>query len=198
MIYNKDRYVEIKENTKVANEKKIDCAILGLLSHEPMTGYDIKKCIDVSLSFFWGASYGSIYPTLNHLVTQGMVTKKESKENGRDKIFYTITDKGRERLRKWLVQPIEKDELRFETMLKVFLGGEIGIAGTIEHIERFEAKASSELTILKECVDQLEALLDEDEDHLYYLLTAKFGVKIYQSYLEWCKEANKLLKNKKK
>ena len=29
----------------MANEKKLDCVILGLLSHEPMTGYEIKKRI---------------------------------------------------------------------------------------------------------------------------------------------------------
>lgn len=27
----------------MANEKKIDCVILGLLSHEELTGYEIKK-----------------------------------------------------------------------------------------------------------------------------------------------------------
>ena len=182
----------------MASEKKIDCAILGLLSHEPMTGYAIKKRIDVSLRFFWGASYGSIYPTLNNLVKQGMVTKEETKENGREKIFYTITEDGRKKLRAWLEQPVEKDELRYETMLKLFFGGELGVKGTLEHIARFEEKASSELEILKQCVAQLDAVLDKDEDHLYYLLTAQFGVKIYESYLEWSKQATKLLKKQSK
>ncbi len=27
----------------MANEKKMDCVILGLLSHESLTGYEIKK-----------------------------------------------------------------------------------------------------------------------------------------------------------
>ncbi len=43
--------------------------ILGLLSHENLTGYEIKKRMDGSLNFFGGASYGSIYPTLNDLST---------------------------------------------------------------------------------------------------------------------------------
>ena len=53
-------------------EKKLDCVILGLLSHEELTGYEIKRRIDSSLSYFWGASYGSIYPTLNSLVDDGL------------------------------------------------------------------------------------------------------------------------------
>lgn len=52
----------------MATEKKLDCVILGLLSHEDLTGYEIKKRMDTTLKYFWGASYGSIYPTLSELV----------------------------------------------------------------------------------------------------------------------------------
>ena len=48
----------------MAIEKKSDCVILGLLSHEDLTGYEIKKRMDTALKYFWGASYGSIYPAL--------------------------------------------------------------------------------------------------------------------------------------
>ena len=61
----------------MANEKKIDYAILGLLSHEPMTGYEIKKRMDTTLKFFWRASYGSIYPGLSELVQDEKITKFE-------------------------------------------------------------------------------------------------------------------------
>ena len=36
----------------MAREKKIDMVILGLLNHEELTGYDIKKRIDGAISFF--------------------------------------------------------------------------------------------------------------------------------------------------
>ena len=38
--------------------------LLGLLSHNPMTGYDIKKSVATRMSYFWDLSYGQIYPTL--------------------------------------------------------------------------------------------------------------------------------------
>ena len=53
----------------MANKKKMDYVLLGLLSHEPMTGYEIKKRLDTTLRFFWGGSYGSIY--LNCTPCQG-------------------------------------------------------------------------------------------------------------------------------
>ena len=79
----------------MANEKKLDCVILGLLSHEELTGYEIKKRMDTTLKYFWGASYGSIYPTLSDLVNRGLATKKEDGESKRNKLIYTITDMGR-------------------------------------------------------------------------------------------------------
>ena len=110
----------------MANEKKMDCVILGLLCHESLTGYEIKKRMDTALRFFWSASFGSIYPTLNSLVHDDLVTKFETTDNGRDKVIYTITDAGREHLKKWLALPVKKDELRYETLLKLFFGEEAG------------------------------------------------------------------------
>ncbi len=182
----------------MASEKKIDCVILGLLSHESMTGYEIKKRMDTTLKFFWGASFGSIYPTLSGLVHDGMVTKYESKENGRDKVTYTITEQGRDHLRHWLHVPVEKDELRYETLLKLFFGSEIGEEGTLEHIENFQEKTRRELPFLEGAVNELEKIKDAEDTHLYYMLTAMFGVKVYQAYLEWCDEATKILKKKGK
>src|SRR6185503_7490036 len=41
--------------------------ILGLLAWGPRTGYEIKQVTDQSTRFFWGASYGQIYPELRRL-----------------------------------------------------------------------------------------------------------------------------------
>ena len=51
----------------MAKDRKIDMVILGLLSHDDLTGYDIKKQIDRSIRFFWKGSFGSIYPALAEL-----------------------------------------------------------------------------------------------------------------------------------
>jgi DNA-binding PadR family transcriptional regulator len=178
---------------EMANEKKLDCVILGLLSHESLTGYEIKKRIDTTFKLFWSASFGSIYPTLNSLVNDGMVTKFEETENGRDKVIYTITNEGKEYLKKWLALPVTKDELRYETLLKVFFGGKIGPNATLEHIINFESKIKSELPYLQGVVNKLSKVKDDGEEHKYFLLTAMFGKRVYETYLEWCKDAVKIL-----
>lgn len=178
----------------MATEKKLDCVILGLLSHEELTGYEIKKRIDTALKYFWGASYGSIYPTLNGLLNDGMVTKLETKESGRNKAIYSITEKGRKHLHNWLTLPVVKDEVRYETLLKLFFGNDIGKKVTLEHIKNFEAKIKEEFPYLNSALSTLEKVKDTDAAHKYYLLTAMFGVKVYNAYLEWCIEAEKILR----
>ena len=48
-------------------ENKSKYAIMGMLSMGPMSGYDIKKRFEKSLSYFWNESYGQIYPILRKL-----------------------------------------------------------------------------------------------------------------------------------
>jgi len=177
----------------MANEKKIDCVILGLLSHEELTGYEIKKRMDTALKFFWNASYGSIYPALNDLVNRGLATKKEDTGSKRNKLIYTITNEGRNYLKKWLTLPVEKDELRYETLLKLFFGNEQGAGQAIYHIEAFEKKTEKNLQYLLGAEKNLNKSLNEDSAHTYYLLTVKFGIETYRTYLKWCKEAKNLL-----
>ena len=177
----------------MANEKKIDCVILGLLSHEELTGYEIKKRMDTTLTYFWSASYGSIYPALNDLAPRGLATKREDTESRRNKLIYTITENGRDYLKKWLSLPVEKDELRYETLLKLFFGSEKGEEQALLHIEAFEKKIEEELPYLLHAEAILSKSLNDDAAHKYYLLTVRFGIKTYQTYLEWCKEAGNLL-----
>ena len=180
----------------MALEKKIDYVILGLLSHEDLTGYEIKKRMDKSLRYFWGASFGSIYPALSELVSRGLALRRDGAENGRAKLIYSITDDGRAYLRQWLANPAERDELRYETLLKLFFGSEGGSEQAIAHIDAFEEKIKQELPFLLGAEEVLGRHAD-DETHKYYLLTVRFGIKTYRSYLEWCDEAKNMLKGEK-
>ncbi len=196
MIYSLYIILIYKEGIDMALGKKIDCVILGLLSHEDLTGYEIKKRMDKSLEYFWGASFGSIYPALGELVSRNLATKRDGAENGRSKIIYSITDEGREYLKSWLRNPVEKDELRYETLLKLFFGRECGAEQTTTHIEAFEEKIRQKLPYLLGAEEILSRHMDDDT-HKYYLLTVKFGIKTYNAYLEWCSEAKAMLREGK-
>ena len=68
-----------------------------------MSGYDIKKLVDVGLSHFWNENYGQIYPTLDQLVKDGLATKRAERKSGkRQRFVYTITRKGQKAFRDWM------------------------------------------------------------------------------------------------
>ena len=80
--------------------------ILGVLTRGPMTGYDIKRYIEISVGNFWRESYGQIYPTLRSLTEDGLVRRQTRQQRGRPgRHVYSITGKGRKELREWLLCP---------------------------------------------------------------------------------------------
>ncbi|MBO4847324.1 MAG: PadR family transcriptional regulator [Lachnospiraceae bacterium] len=178
----------------MAREKKIDMVILGLLSHEDLSGYDIKKRIDSMISFFWKGSFGNIYPALKDMEEAGLVNRISESDSGREKIIYKITDKGSESLKDWLKDEQAVNEIRYETLLKLFFGGALDKAVSLANIEQFENKVKGDLRLLKGYCENLKEHLDND-DHMYYYLTASFGVETYEAYLKWCMKAKKILKN---
>jgi PadR family transcriptional regulator, regulatory protein AphA len=70
---------------------------LGILTRGDATGYEIKKLFeDGRFSYFVEASFGSIYPALNRLTEEGLVSvRAEAQAKRPDRKIYTITEKGR-------------------------------------------------------------------------------------------------------
>lgn len=178
----------------MAKDRKIDMVILGLLFHENLTGYEVKKKIDGGIRFFWKGSFGSIYPSLSSMEKEGLVEKADLSDNRtkRERISYSITDKGREVLTEWLKESKASNDLKYETLLKLFFGGAVDNSVSIETINEFENGIREELKILKFYKENLSRVMNE-RDHVFYYLTVSFGVETYEGYLRWCKEARELL-----
>jgi len=62
----------------MASPSRTIYAVLGFLTVRPMSGYDIKKAVEVSIANFWTESYGQIYPVLKRLTEQGLVEKSDT------------------------------------------------------------------------------------------------------------------------
>lgn len=180
-----------KENTTIF-------IILGLLTHEDMTGYDIKKRIDTVITNFWNAGYGQIYPTLKTLEQDGLVTKKTVEAaKGTNKIIYSITEAGRKRLVEWLSNHEEKEYLKYEILLKIFFGNTLSKDENMQRILEFRSRNFKKLEQIDLFKQSLHEVLDESDDHFYYYLTVLFGEHIYKAYMNWADEAVMLLKKRK-
>jgi DNA-binding PadR family transcriptional regulator len=82
----------------------IRAAILALLAERPMHGYEIIQELSERTDGIWRPSPGSIYPTLQLLTDEGLLTS----ENGAGtKRAYTLTDEGRAEAAKQETPPWE-------------------------------------------------------------------------------------------
>jgi PadR family transcriptional regulator AphA len=94
---------------------------LGVLTHGPMTGYEIKKAPEQSFRHFLSASYGSIYPALAELAAEGLVSVRSVEQEKRpDKKVYELTEAGRRRLVKDLLETEPRHRVRSEFLALMY------------------------------------------------------------------------------
>ncbi|HCW53514.1 MAG TPA: PadR family transcriptional regulator, partial [Clostridium sp.] len=76
----------------MAKANKTRYALLGVLSYQPSSGYDIKKICDNSIGYFWNENYGHICPVLKQLESENLITKFVKETEGHpQKNIYSIT-----------------------------------------------------------------------------------------------------------
>ena len=77
-----------------ASRGDVRAAVLQLLAEEPMHGYQLMQSIAERSGGRWTPSPGAIYPTINQLEDEGLVTV--TADSGRKLV--TLTDAGREHI----------------------------------------------------------------------------------------------------
>jgi DNA-binding PadR family transcriptional regulator len=95
---------------------------LGVLKLGDATGYEIKKQFEEGpFAYFNQAGFGSIYPALNALLNDGMVTCRDERQRGRpDKKVYRLTAAGEAALTAALHRRPALDKLRSDTIFMLF------------------------------------------------------------------------------
>ncbi|MEO6533535.1 MAG: PadR family transcriptional regulator [Pseudolysinimonas sp.] len=77
-----------------ARKGDVRTAILSLLSEAPATGYALIKGIAERTDQAWRPSPGSVYPTLQQLVDEGLVRQQGNKDVNGGRTDYELTDEG--------------------------------------------------------------------------------------------------------
>ena len=172
-------------------------AILGMLSLEPMSGYDMKKRFDNSISHFWNENYGHIYPVLKRLEIDGLVTKRTEITEGKPaRHIYTITEKGKQDLSEWLLLPAERPTLRIELLLKLFFGHGIPIKNLIRKVEDEKHFCKQTLETFAGIEQHVKSMKSENELQgvQYWLISLRYGQHYYKAVHKWCDKTLEILK----
>ena len=165
--------------------------ILGLLGIKPMSGYDIKKWVDVSFRYFWDIGYGQIYPTLKTLESEGLVTMKNDRaEGGPVRNLYTITAKGKTELDTWLLAPEQKE---YEILLKIYFGNGLPPAILKEKVRVFQKKREQELAEIEKTDSYLAGLPDAMTAKPFLQSVGSCGTMTYKAQIAWAEETLAML-----
>lgn len=191
----------------MARKQKTKYAILGLLTWMPMSGYDIKKLVEMSLAHFWSESYGALFPTLNRLVEGGLATKQlDPSSGGRRRTVYRITERGRRAFDSWLSEATDPPRVRNELLMKFFLTSRRNTAESIRLLEEYRDQQRERLDVFRESEailaralrggevpKEITAILDdttgESNEMRVFFLTLRHGILAVEARLRWIDEA---------
>lgn len=155
--------------------------ILGLLADAPMTGYDIKKRVQASLSVATHASYGTLYPTLHKLLEEGAVAVQEVEQVNRpSKKVYRLTDVGRRQLRAWLHEPAAADQVRREFLLKLYLAKHLAPEIIRDLIRQRRSEQNARINALKAEAAHCAADATFEKDWVL-----DYAIVIAQAEIDW-------------
>ncbi len=159
--------------------------ILGMVSRQPRSGYEIKGLVDDTTRFFWAASYGQIYPELKRLSAAGLVEGIDAPRGERKRTVYAITEDGEAELKHWLRQPPTAPEMREEGLLKLFFAG---VQPPREAVETLRAMRGYRLGLaerLREMEPKAEEKFEQQDDP-YPLMVLRGGIEFNEWFADWC------------
>jgi len=129
----------------------IKCAILGLLSWKPSTGYDLKKIFEESSIMYWSGNNNQIYKTLIQLHNDGLVDSEvQHQESSPSKKIYSITEKGLIELRQWVLSTPEAPEFKKTFLIQLAWADTLGKEELDSLLSKYEEEIKIQLILQQE------------------------------------------------
>ena len=178
-------------------------ALLGLLNHGPMSGYDLKKMLDHPMGFFWAAQMSQIYRELNKLEEKGLVKSViEPQEKRPDRKVYQLTKEGQETFLHWLNKfPDRLSEIyRSRFLMRIFFSSKIKLDELAFEIKRYKKEIEEQLEYLNKVEQWIKDYSREKkfkEHAFYWNLIVKKEYKSCVAEIEWADECLQLIEQKK-
>jgi PadR family transcriptional regulator, regulatory protein AphA len=171
--------------------------LLGMLA-TPASGYDLKKDFEDSLNNFWNAELAQIYPTLNKLEEEGLISSKVTPSSqGPNRKVYCRLKAGQKELVKWLKQGPMVPKTRIDYAAQFSFLGELSYKERLEFVYSLQGDTQKRLAVLQKLAEiyplpgpekQSEhfSTKAEKEEYTLQALIIHHGLLRLQALLDWC------------
>ena len=123
--------------------------LLGLLSEEPRTGYELERAVREELDPFWRAGFSQIYPALARMRRAGWVFLRVlGPRRGPPRLLYRATAAGRRELRRWLEEGAGAPRRNDAVLARLALADALEPAARRRLLRSLDEAASEELARL--------------------------------------------------
>lgn len=157
---------------------------IGMVLHEELTGYDIKKNIEAGIGNFYKASHGSLYPALKKLTDKGYLIMTEQMQGKRLKKYYRATELGKTAFLEWLSSPYDiniGDEVH---LAQIYFLGELPKEIRIKRLQEHEFYLQQMLRQLQVIEKQFDTEDLNDRDY-FERSTFYFSYQLLQNTIRW-------------
>jgi len=175
----------------------IKYAILGFLSWKPYTGYDLKKVMTGSLVFYWSGNNNQIYTTLVQMHKNGLVTiEVQPQERFPARKVYSITEKGKIELEKWVASSPELPQLRKSFLVQLAWANSLKQEELETLIDQYENEVKMQSLMIEENERRQTGpnpTRSKREAYIWKMIARNY-LRSYQTELDWIQELRRGLK----
>ena len=171
----------------------LELALLGLIAEQqPRSGYDLVQTFRISMTHYWHAHPGQIYPTLDRMERDGWIAGREVIQRGRpNKRVYSITAQGRRVLLEWLESPYEPLKMKNPPLLRSRFLGHLGADGARE---KFAEVRDAMVAYLEELRGYERVFAEKGGPYqavnqMFVYFTLRRGIEFARTEVEFCEWA---------
>lgn len=158
---------------------------LAVLFKGEASGYEIKKAFEEGpFAHFQRASFGSIYPALSRLLTEGLAEAEAHEQDGRpDKKVYRLTTAGRAAFHRAIGQDPEPDQFRSDMLFLLYFARELPRARVEALIDTYIRSYREQAAYLEQC--RAERMASGGSIDPGRWVVSGFGLALYQAAADY-------------
>lgn len=165
----------------------IKYAILGLLSWQSFSGYDMRKLFSESVALYWSGNSNQVYPTLVQLHKDGLV-QSEVRQHGNypPSKVYRLTSEGEAALREWVASDPTVPQMRNTFLTQLAWADVLSEEELASLIERYGHEVQMKLLMQRELIRRgAEEPARTKREALLWNMIKEHDCALYEAELTW-------------